>query len=696
MERPAPIHMPANHSALSFVILIAGLGGAALMGGCHSTASGTTSEQLGDGAARGAAPASASGRFDRLERLAFNRRAVELDQPLFWRSDANGNHVLEPNELVVTWSYAPVARTEFVDRKNDFTPKFRALYERMLRTDDANQLGSAEKNRRQAVQRELSQGRPTLLESDFSSADAGEKALVAHLLRVATQIEHLYARQKGTGGLESRIPADDTASAAMFFRNQGPFCEAPKTEKDPACLALPDPIKPIFGLYPPEIQQDKSFCELLQKQPNAGQLSDHFSIVARGDAPNTFRPVKYSEAYKDDMEAVAKELEAASSQLGDDEAALKKYLNAAAKAFRDDDWEPANEAWVGTGEGHSKYYLRVGPDEVYFEPCAWKAAFAFAFARINKESVEWRDRLEPIKQQLEDEFAGLAGKPYRARPVHFKLPDFIDIVLNAGDNRRPRGANAGQSLPNWGRVAEKGGRTMTMTNLDNDADGRKAFMDRMASLCCHATMGSVSADPKLDLMGTVLHEAAHNLGPSYEYRVRGKVDHAVFGGPLASMLEELKAETAAMYFPAELVRRKLVTQRDVDLAKMGAVAWAFGSVAQGLYDSEGRPRPYGQLASIQLGVLQRAGALEWRAGETAGNASDRGCFELHRDKWQAAVAALFKQVLQIKSRGDRRGAEDLKKAWVDDDNDWKKVRDVVTERWLRAPRASYAYSVSGL
>jgi hypothetical protein len=673
------------------VVAVVLASGPALAGGCRGTAS---TPARGGSAQTGRAPASTTN--DRLDRLAFNRRAVELDEPIFWRADANGDGLLAPDELVVTWTYAALARTELVDGRNEFTPKFRAIYERMLRPDDTSALAAAERKRRDAVRLELSQGQPTLVESDLSGASDAEKRMVAHLMRAAVAIEHLYARQKGTAGLEGRIPRDDPASAAMFFRNQGPFCEAPKTENDPACRALPAPVKPIFGLYPAELQRDSSFCALLQKQKNAAQLTDHFSIVVPGDAPNSFRPVKYSEAYKDDMEVVAKELEGGASQLEDDEAALKRYLRAAARAFRDDDWEPANEAWVGMGNGHSKYYLRVGPDEVYFEPCGWKAAFAFAFARINQESLAWRRRLEPIKQDLENELARLAGPPYRARPVRFELPDFIDLVLNAGNNRWSRGAVGGQSLPNWGPWAEKGGRTMIMSNVGVDADSRKVLMTRLASLSCHATMSKVSADPKLEIMAYVLHEAAHNLGPTREHRIKGNLDQVVFGGPLALMLEELKAETAAIYFPAELVRRELITQDEADVAKILEVAFAFGQIAQGVYDSQGRSKPYGELSSIELGVLQGAGVLEWKAGETAANDKDRGCFELHEDLWQGAVAPFAEHVLQIKSRGDRRGAERLKKEWVDDDNDWKKTREVIAERWLREPRGSYVYSLSGL
>ena len=638
----------------------------------------------------------AAATFNRVGRSAFNRRAVELNQPLFWRGDTNGNGALDPEELVVTWTYTPLDRAELVNGENEFTPRFRAIYERMLRLDDTDPLGPAEKKRRDAVRVELSQRRPSLIESDFSTATDAEKVLVTHLLDAAVAIERLYARQQGTAGLQAKIPPDDAASAAMFFRNQGPFCKAARMEKDPECRAVPDSIRPVFGIYPGEIQKDKSFCALLKKQKNAARLTDHFGIVVRGDAQNAFLPMKYSEAYRDDMETVARELEAAASQLEPDEAALKTYLNAAAKAFRDDDWEQADEAWVATSNGHSKYYVRVAPDEVVFEPCAWKAGFALTLGRINEASLEWRRRIEPIKQQLEDEFARLAGKPYRPRQVRFSLPDFVDLVLTAGDTRPAFGANAGQSLPNWGPVAERGGRTMVVSNLRGDPDGRKAWMERMASLLCRGTMGSVSTDPRFDIIGTVLHEAAHNLGPTREYKIRGRVDQAVFGGPLALMLEELKADTAAFYFPSELVRRTLITQRDAELAQTWAVGWAFATVAQGMFDAEGRPNTYGHLSSIELGSLQRAGALEWKDAEIAGNAADRGCFELHWDKWSAAVADLTTRVLRIKSRGDRLGAERLKKEWVDDDNDWKRLRQVIAERWLRVPSGTFVYSVSGL
>lgn len=632
--------------------------------------------------------------FARITRLDFNQLAVEHNLPFFWRTDTNADSTLQAKELVITWSHAPHSRAEFIDDEGRFTKAFGSLYEQMTKPETASTLAPAELERQRAVRLELAQGRPTLVESDFSKQPEADKKLVAHLLRVAVSLEQIYAKQKGTAGLEAQLEANDPASAALFFRNQGPQCAAPKTERMPECHALPLATKPVFGLYPAEIQGDPKFCDMLSKQKNKAELLDHFALVVKGDQPNSFKGLKYSKAYPSEMSSIASELDAAAADLGSEEPALKAYLGAAALAFRDDDWERANRAWVKMGSDNSKYYLRVGPDEVYYEPCAWKAGFALAFARINPDSIEWRRRLEPIKQELENELARLAGKPYRARPVGFKLPDFIDVVLNAGDNRAPIGATVGQSLPNWGPVAETGGRTVTMTNLYTDDDSQKAMSERMSSLYCSASMKL--ADPKPSVMGIVLHEAAHNLGPSHDYQVNGKVDSAIFGGPLAATLEELKAQTAALYLPGMLVDRHLITKVEADISRVQEVAWTFGQIAQGMYDPQGRPKNYSQLAAIQLGSLTTSGAVEWLPNQPAANGSDKGCYEVQLDKWQTGASELARQVLQIKGRGDKAAAVALKQRWVDDEGAFKEQRALIASRWLRSPKSSFVYSITGL
>jgi hypothetical protein len=639
--------------------------------------------------------------YDALDRLAFNRRAVDYAVPLFWIIDADKDGALDPAELAVTLGLNDDKLDRYV-KAGAFTSEFDAVYERLRNAVSMEGLSADERTRRETVLLELSQGRPTLVQTRL--ANPRDVALVGHMEKVARIIERLFARQNGVFGLEARIPADDTPSKALFFRNQGPFCEAPKTESNPACSALADRPKKISGLYPAAIQSDPKFCDVLQKRKDAETLLDHFVVVRHKDggraegnaAKDDLVAVPYHVAFAEDMQAISTELRAAVAVLADDpsEAAFKAYLEAAAKAFLDDSWFDADLAWKGMTATNSRWFLRVGPDEVYFEPCALKAGFHMSFARINQDSIFWQKKLEPVKLDMEKAVAELAGPPYKARTVDFALPDFIDIVINAGDSRSALGATVGQSLPNWGPVAESGGRTVAMTNLYTDPDSEASLLETTSALYCKATMDRFDPSPRHQVFSSVMHEAAHNLGPSHEYKVGGKTDDQVFGGPLASTLEELKAQTAALYFPDWLADRGLLDKADAAQAHIYDVVWSFGHIAQGMNDAMGRPKAYSQLAAIQMGYLESKGVLVWKPTEKAANGSDVGCFDIDESKWKPAVDELARVAFGVKGRGDRKLAEQTRDAWVSDGTPWAARRQVIQERWLRAPKASFVYAVT--
>jgi len=634
-----------------------------------------------------------AGPYASIPRVDFNRRAAELFQPLFWREDANGNGNIEPAELAVLTGIPQGERSLWIDTAGRFTRAFDTTYQQMLKPDPVP-TDPAEQARLKLVIEELAQGRPTLVETDLTQATAADKKLVQHLMNAARSIERAYARQKGVFGMEAGIPDGDRASRALFYRNQSPYCEAPKTENEAACSALAKKPPRVVGLYPPDIQSDPKFCEQLAKARNSAELMDHFSTVVAGDQPGTFRKKPYTEAYEQDMGSVARELEAAASGLGDDEAALKAYLTAAANSFRSNDWEPANQAWVAMNAQNSKWYVRIAPDEVYYEPCAWKAGFALQLARINPESLEWQKKLDPLKRDMENALAAMAKKPYQARDVNFKIPDFIDVVLNAGDQRNAHGATIGQSLPNWGPVAQKGGRTVAMTNLYTDADSRDTQAELMSSMFCKATNELATTTPRETLISSLLHEAAHNLGPSHEYKVKGKEDDVVFGGTLASTLEELKAQTSSMYLTNWLAGKGLFNDDEVRKIQLRNIAWGFGHISRGMYTADGTPRNYSQLAAMQLGAFMKSGAVSWKAAETAANGKDQGCVEIDFDALPAAIESFETTVLEIKASGDKKRAEELKAQFVDAKDDFADVKSTIAERWLRAPKASFVYSVN--
>ncbi|MEZ4445405.1 MAG: hypothetical protein R3B72_40400 [Polyangiaceae bacterium] len=635
--------------------------------------------------------APAAGPMNALDRQAFNLQAARLHYPLFWRNDDDGDGVLDIAELEVLWGIDGSTRGDWVQDGKP-SARLQEAYAAMTSPAAPSPADATEANRRKLIDRELAGGQPTLVGNDFSAATAEDKAILENLLAAADVIEEIHQKQIGSWSLREQLP-DHRPSRAVFHRNQGPWCVAPETEKDPACNAIPSLPKKISGLYPAALQAKEGFCEALKSEPNGEQLRHQFTVV-RGEL-GKLEAVPYHVAYAAEMKRVSELLKkAAAAVTSPGEAALKKYLLAAAQAFLDDKWEPADEAWAAMNAKNSKWYLRIAPDEVYFEPCSLKAGFHVSFARINQDSLKWQARLDPVKTKMEQALAKLAGAPYKAREVSFDLPDFIDIVINAGDSRSSHGATIGQSLPNWGPVANEGrGRTVAMTNLYTDADSRKTLEGQASSLFCSATMAKFTSDPTPQIMGTVLHEAAHNLGPSHEYKANGKTAREIFGGPLASTLEELKAQTAALYFTDWLVENKVLTKDEAEKAHVRDIAWTFGHISRGMYSGDGKPKPYSQLAAIQIGWLLANGAAEYKPNDKANNGQDQGCFELHLDKFPKVVEALMRDVAGVKARGDKKRAEALKKRFVDDEGELADLRKIIQERWLRAPKATFVYSV---
>lgn len=194
-------------------------------------------------------------------------------------------------------------------------------------------------------------------------------------------------------------------------------------------------------------------------------------------------------------------------------------------------------------------------------------------------------------------------------------------------------------------------------------------------------------------MSTVLHEAAHNLGPAHQYKVNGKIDREAFGGPLASTLEELKAQTAALYFTEWLADKKEITREQADKAHVRDMFWAFGHISRGMYGENNHPKNYSQLAAIQLGSLMKQGAVTWKADETAANGKDKGCFSLDLAKMPAAIKSLMTEVAQIKGQGNKAKAEALIKEHVGAPGEKRPLHATITERITRAPKASFVYSV---
>ncbi len=606
----------------------------------------------------------------RLDRHDFNRLAALEHVAIFWlQAELNPANLLE---------LSPSALGPYI-KGDALTPAFDALYARLV---DLRRIESVEK--------ELNSGWLTAVVTDMRDAPEVDKKLVEHIRKAATIIEELYAVQRGTAAIGQ--PPADKPSRELLRRTQGYWCEGPETRDDPFCGGLLNFPEQISDAYPRGEKQDAMFCEQLRKHPDAAKLMDPFSVVRK--KRGTLVAVSYLEVYGERMRRVAAELKLAAAVLGDDEAAFKAYLLATAQGFESNNWDAADEAWVKMNSQNSKWYLRLAPDEVYFDPCNSKAGFHVSFARINAALVEWQAKLTPLRDQMEKDLAAHIGKPYAAREVVFSLPDFIEIVINAGDARNAFGATVGQSLPNWGPVSERGdGRTVVMTNLYSGPDSKAVYKQKAALLLHPDSLAQLPATESEELLDILLHEATHNFGPHSDYKLDGKPPREIFGGLLSSIVEELKAQTGALWFTEYLRGQGVIDATFTRHALTGSIVWCFGQMSRGLYGGEGKRNVYPTLAAIQVGFFIDEGALIFEPElDPAGN-GDTGRFRIDYKKLVAAVDKLMKQVGQIKATGDKAAAEKLVNRYTDAAGQKKIQQELVQERMLRFPKESFVYSV---
>jgi hypothetical protein len=621
--------------------------------------------------AHAAAPAVQQFGVPALPRADFNRLAVQADLPLFWVQDKNRDRRVDPGELAAVGEGRALAR--YVAR-GAFTPRFIRDYKSLV-----------ELRRQEAVRRELDGGRPTLVHSDFSKASAEDRALLREMLAAAGIIEELYHRQTGAFRYRAQVRRADPASRSLFWRNHGPWCQSPETRGDPFCNGLSTFPERRSEAYPADLEQDDAMCKMLGAQADAKALLDPFTVVRR--VGGKLAAVPYTKYFGPRMRAVAARLKAAARVVAKNpaEKALHRYLLAAARGFETNDWSEADEAWAAMNSQNSKWYLRVAPDEVYFDPCQQKAGFHLALARIDPTLLAWQRKLTPLRNTMEQELARLIGKPYRARKVGFHMPDFIQIVLNAGDSRHPVGGIIGQSLPNWGKVAQEGrGRTVVMTNLYDDPDSRRIARQKSAALVSKASMAHYTDDPEPELVNIMLHEATHNFGPHSDYQVKGKVPKEIFGGRLASTLEELKAQTGGLWYLMLLRKRGLLDERTLRQAYLKAITWAFSHISRGMFTPSGNVQPYSQLAAIQVGAFMEDGALSF----------SRGRFTIHFDKLPGAIERLMKRTGRVKATGDRAAAEKLVHHYIKGKGHALVHEAYIAKKLLRYSKGTFRYSVA--
>ncbi len=356
-----------------------------------------------------------------------------------------------------------------------------------------------------------------------------------------------------------------------------------------------------------------------------------YSLVRR-DADKKLSLIPYSQAYATDLKAAAEDLRQASALATD--AGLKAYLDARAKAFETDDYQPSDFAWMDMKT--NRVDLVIGPIETYEDQLfGYRASFE---AYVLVKDMEWSERLSRFAKLLPELQRGLPVPPaYKKEPAGSDSDlNAYDVVYTAGD------ANAGSktiaiNLPNDEEVGlKKGTRRLQLKNAI-----RAKFDTTLVPIAAELIAKDQQSNIRFDAFfaNIMFHEVAHGLGIKNTLDGHGTVRAALkenYGS-----LEEAKADILGLYLVTQLLEKKELTGTTLMDHYVTFVAGIIRSVRFGASNAHGTAN------MIEFNYMEDTHAFERDAAT--------GTYRVNTVKMSKTVAALAARILKLQGDGDYAG-----------------------------------------
>jgi hypothetical protein len=216
--------------------------------------------------------------------------------------------------------------------------------------------------------------------------------------------------------------------------------------------------------------------------------------------------------------------------------------------------------------------------------------------------------------------------------------EVMDAPFRAGDLRHGYQAVA-DNLPNDPRIhQEKGSKKIFFKNF---MDARVEFVILPLARLLMRPEQAAKASGEGYLVGTLLHEIAHGLGPAFARQGGKQMDIREAIGGAYSGLEEAKADAVGMFGVKWLVDRGALPKDRLEEYYASHVAGLFRTLRFGTGEAHGRAE------MMEFNYLAEQGALTLAKGRYA----------IDYGRMPTALERLCKELLQMEDTGDRRRAE---------------------------------------
>src|SRR3989441_7791715 len=394
-----------------------------------------------------------------------------------------------------------------------------------------------------------------------------------------------------------------------------------------------DPMPQSRGFYPAGLTREQVEQYVKEHPDQKAAIYDQFSVVRWKDG--TLEAVPYHIFYRPFLEPAAKALRDA-TKLSDDPA-FAKFLELRADALLSDDYFPSDLAWLDLK--NPKFDIIFAPYETYMDSLLGvKGSYGAAvMVRNDRESK----KLELFQKYVADIQDALPLSP-EDRPSKRGLEtplEVMDAPFRAGDLTHGYQAVA-DNLPNDPRVHEQKGTKKIF--FKNFMDARVNYVILPVARHMMRADQAATASGEGYLLGTILHEISHGLGPVFARTSAGKVSIREAIGPIYSGLEEAKADVVGMYGLKWLVDHTGLAKQKPGGYYATYVAGIFRTVRFGTGEA------HGQAEMMEFNYLAEREAIKRESS---------GRYAIDYAKIPDVLADLAKELLEIEATGDRQRAE---------------------------------------
>ncbi len=479
---------------------------------------------------------------------------------------------------------------------------------------------------------------PVDLKVDTSKLSIGDRTALAKLVDASRILDHIFLRQMwgGNPALYERLKSDTTplgkARLEAFWLYKGPFSDL---DDHKAFLPGVPARKPLgAGFYPEDLNKKQFETWVATLSPAAKAEAEGFFTVIERAPGNSFKVVKYSDAYKAELTECAKLFREAATFT--DNLSLKTFLQARAMAFLNNDYYGSDMAWMDLD---SPIDITFGPYETYNDEIfGYKAGFeAYVNIRDDAETAKLKffgDHMQEVENNLPIDPQYRNAKLAALSPIRV-----VNQVIAAGDGDHGV-KTAAYNLPNDERVIhEKGSKKVMLRNVQ-EAKFEATLKPISKLVLAPAAQASLQFDSFFTHI--LAHEMSHGIGP-HQITVNGKASSTRQElKDLYSAIEEAKADVLGLFMLQYLMDKGHLKHDETSLY-MTFLASSFRTLRFGLLEAHGKGM------ALQFNYLTDKGAFVYRNGTWA----------VDDTKIKGAVRDLAHDLLTIEATGDYAGAKKM-------------------------------------